>query len=93
MANTDYIFFSKDHCSPSEINIVDEYTMNCDGQTEYSKIVIIFSDNYFIKSNDMGKSDLLPRQLNLKNFNIWLAKSRISDKNMQIIEMPFTITP
>lgn len=93
MANKDYLFFSKEYCSPSENNIVDEYTMNCEGQTEYSKIVIIFSDKLFVKSNDIGKSDMLPRQLNLKDFNIWLAKSRALDYNMQVLEIPFTIIP
>lgn len=93
MANKEYIFFSKEYCGPSEIGIVDEYTMSCEGQTEYNRIVIIFSDNRFIKSNDIGKSDTLPRQLNIKDFNNWLAKSRVSDYNMQVLEIPFTIIP
>lgn len=93
VGNKEYIFFSKDKCNPSERNHVDEYTMTCDGQPEDSKIVVIFSDNLFTKSNDKNKSELSARQLSQKEFNTWMAKSRNSDTHMQVIEIQFKIIP
>ncbi len=93
IANKEYFFFSKTDCIISEKQFVDEYTLNCGSEVEYNKIVVIFSDNYFIKSVDLDISMQLPRQLSTKDFNIWVAKSRTSDTHMQVKEIPIKIIP
>lgn len=92
-ANIEYLLFSKKACASTERNIVDEYIMTCGPTPEYNKIAVVFSDNHFVKSNDAGVSDLMPRQLPSKDFHRWVSKSRGSDLNMQYIEIPFKILP
>lgn len=92
-ANKEYMLFSKKVCPSVERNVVDEYVMTCGSTPEYNKIAVVFSDNHFVKSNDSGVSDLMPRQLSSKEFHKWVSKSRSSDLNMQYIEIPFKIVP
>ena len=92
-ANKEYYLFSKSKNELSDRSTIDEYVMTCGISPESNKLAIIFSENPFIKSSDVGVSDRLPRQLNASDFYHWLAKSRAHDIKMQYIEIPFIIKP
>lgn len=92
-ANKEYILFSKSKATLPDRSIVDEYVMTCGIAPESNKLAIIFSENPFVKSSDIGVSDKLPRQLSAADLNHWLAKSRARDTKMQYIEIPFKILP
>ena len=86
-ANQRYLFFSQDN-TPSAIEkqVVDEYTLTADSESEFNRIYIIFSPHRFYKAADkQGKSSESPRFLTFQEFQRWLAKSRRSDEAMQLV--------
>lgn len=79
----EYLFFSaSDTEGPGQ---VDEYRLTCDKSYEYDRIYLIFSPNEFTKANDKETGSSLPRMLSFEQYNKWLAKARIRDKDMQVI--------
>ena len=79
-----YILFSAKHELVNP-NIVDEYNMTCNGDTEFNDIYIIFSPNQFTKANSQETTDdVLPRQLSYDKYQKWLAKLRKKDKNLVV---------
>ena len=79
-----YILFSAKHELESP-NIVDEYNMTCNGETEFNDIYVIFSPNQFTKANSQETADeVLPRQLTYENFQKWLVKLRKKDKEVVV---------
>ncbi|MDR3266208.1 MAG: DUF4384 domain-containing protein [Tannerella sp.] len=89
----EYIFFSEKHAEPSDITIVNEYTMTCKKSVEQNFICVIFSPNEFIKANDSkapslvekaGKEVVLPRELSYEEFQTWLTKNKSRDKDLKV---------
>lgn len=79
-----YILFSAKH-ELENPNIVDEYNMTCNGETEFNDIYVIFSPNQFTKANSQETADeVLPRQLTYENFQKWLVKLRKKDKGVVV---------
>lgn len=77
-----YVFFSE-RLSPKDLKpYVDEYTITCLHTQELNQIYVIFSPNTFARAIDEKKEETLPRELSYEDFQKWLAKSRIKDKNM-----------
>ena len=77
-----YVFFSE-KLSPQDLKpYVDEYTITCSHTQELNQIYVIFSPNAFVKALDGKKEETLPRELSYEDFQKWLAKSRIKDKDM-----------
>lgn len=77
-----YVFFSE-RLSPKDLKpYVDEYTITCLHTQELNQIYVIFSPNTFARAIDGKKEETLPRELSYEDFQKWLAKSRIKDKNM-----------
>ena len=89
----DYIFFSKKHATPTEKNIVTEYTLSCKKRIETNYLYIIFSPNEFIKANDIQATGevLLPRELTREDFQKWLAKNKQRDKDLKVEIKTLTI--
>lgn len=92
-ANQEYILFDPSKTTLKQPDLVDEYCMSCDGKPEACKLVVLFSQNQFVKALDNFASDSDPRQLSGKDFNKWVASSRASDRKLQMLEIPFTINP
>lgn len=92
MANTPYLFFSAKHVPLSERSLVDEYTLTCEHSIENNQLYVIFSPNAFAKANDNDMGELLPREIDSKSFQKWLAKVRRKDKDMNFISKQITIT-
>lgn len=89
--DTSYIFFSKEHV-PKEIrSSIDEYVMTCLEGQERNDLYIIFSTNSFVKANSVTSKELIPRNLNWKDFNKWLARLRNRDKEMLVKQIQITI--
>ena len=77
-----YVFFSE-RLSPQDLKpYVDEYTITCSHTQELNQIYVIFSPNTFVRAIDGKKEETLPRELSYEDFQKWLAKSRIKDKDM-----------
>lgn len=86
----EYVFFSpqQDKGNPY---VVDEYTMSCENEVEYNTLHVVFSPNKFYKpksSNTTGEdASILP----LKQFQDWLYKNRLHDKEMLDYTINITI--
>ncbi len=93
VANREYILFDRKSAELENRHLVDEYTMTCGKTEEQNILIVLFSENRFVKSSDTGISDKLPRQLTLKEFNKWVSENRNKDTSMQLIEKPFVIHP
>ena len=83
-ANKKYLFFSESAVPIEERSIVDEYVMTCERTYETNQIYIVFSPNPFVKANDKDNGDVLPRELDARSFQKWLAKIRKKDVNMTL---------
>lgn len=90
-ANTPYIFFSEKDAPLSERPSIDEYTLTCEHSVENNQIYVIFSPNPFVKVNDNNIGDLLPREIDGKSFQSWLAKVRKKDKYVNFSVKPIII--
>lgn len=83
-SNKRYVFFSPESVSEMERNNVDEYFFTCSKQQEINQFYIIFSPCIFSKAIDNTISSELPRQLNVREFENWLANCRKKDINMKV---------
>lgn len=90
-ANTPYVFFSEKHVSLEERALVEEYTLTCEHSIENNQIYVIFSQNHFVKANDNNIGELLPREIDGKSFQSWLAKVRRKDKYLNFNSKQITI--
>ena len=90
-ANRRYLFFNIKEAEPEERQFVDEYRMSCGESPEQNQIYIVFSPQPFAKAADNATAELLPRELEYKDFQKWLARCRTKDNNMQVINLPLTI--
>lgn len=90
-ANRRYLFFNIKEAEPEERKFVDEYRMSCGESPEQNQIYIVFSPQPFAKAADNATAELLPRELEYKEFQKWLARCRTKDNNMQVINLPLTI--
>jgi hypothetical protein len=89
-----YVLFSKNHAENSEIDIVEEYYFTCEKSSERNDIYIIFSPNEFIKANASKdeKETVLPPELSFDDFQQWLHKNRIRNKDMKVTQKTVLIT-
>ena len=87
----EYIFFSEDNATDHKEE-VDEYTLTCNSGKERNDLFIIFSPNQYGKANTTDNEDLRPRELSWKDFHKWLAKNRLRDKDMQVIQKNIIIS-
>ena len=86
-----YILFSAKN-EPTNPNIVDEYTLTCNNETEFNDLYVVFSPNSITKANANETIDeLLPRQLTYDDFNKWLNRLRNKDNNLSIKNILLTI--
>lgn len=89
--NRHYTFFSQPLASEDEKSVVDEYIMTCDKSYEANQIYVVFSPNTFVKANDYGENNLLPRELDGNDFQKWLAKVRRKDNQVTLVSKQITI--
>lgn len=82
----DYIFFDVDQGkTQEERDMIDQLTLTCAKDIEHNQIYVIFSSEEFVKANDTQRDELIPRSLPFKDFQKWLTKNRISDRNMTVV--------
>lgn len=91
-AGKEYVFFSAKHAE-KEMTFTDEYMLTCNKSIEQNFIYIVFSPNEFTKANDTrtDRESVLPRELSFDNFQQWLAKNRVRDKDMSVETKILTI--
>lgn len=86
-----YILFSVKNESINP-KVVDEYTMTCSREKELNDIYVIFSPNPFTKANATDNDEeILPRQLQYKEFQKWLTKCKTKDRQMSSVSRTITI--
>ena len=78
-----YVFFSAKHADENP-HLVDEYTMTCNGSVERNTIYVIFSPSEFTKANSINVDELQPQELSFEDFQKWLGKAKVRDKNMYV---------
>lgn len=83
-ANKKYVFFSESAVPLEERSVIDEYVMTCERSYETNQVYVIFSPNQFVKANDKDNGETLPRELDTKDFQRWLAKIRKKDVNLTL---------
>lgn len=88
--DTAYIFFSTAHAG-DKAHLVDEYTMTCTRSVERNTLYVVFSPNEFAKANSNNVEELLPQELSFEEFQKWLSKGRVRDKEMIIKRKYITI--
>lgn len=82
----DYIFFDIEQGRTNEErDLIDQLTLTCAKDVEHNQIYIIFSSEQFVKANDTQREELIPRSLPFKDFQKWLSKNRINDRNMTVV--------
>lgn len=91
-----YVLFSEADAAPlfSPAD-VDEYTLTCEQTAETNFMYVIYSPNPFTKANDSMAVDSerqLPNELSFDDFQKWLSKLRVHDKDMQVEKKILTIT-
>ena len=86
-----YVFFSTEHAK-EKTHCVDEYTMTCSSSMERNTVYLIFSPNKFVKANSNNAEELLPQELEFKDFQKWLEKGRIRDREMNVQTKAITIS-
>lgn len=91
-ANQRYVFFSAKDATAELRPYVDEYTMTCSRTSETNQIYVVFSPQPFTKAADTVNSSTLPRELNFRDFQQWLSKSRSKDKEMQVLQRQIVIS-
>lgn len=102
-ANKPYVFFSREHADDSIKSKVGRIKVNAHNSIDYNRLHILFSPNEFTKTidNDAPSAIItdkygneihtLPRQLDFKIFQKWLAKTRLKDRDMQNLGVIFKI--
>lgn len=102
-ANKPYVFFSREHADDSIKSKVGRIKVNAHNSIDYNRLQILFSPNEFTKTidNDAPSAIItdkygneihtLPRQLDFKTFQKWLAKTRLKDRDMQNLGVIFKI--
>ena len=80
----EYVFFSADHCTAGEANMLDEYTLTCSREVEFNQLYIIFSSKPFTKPLDEQQRELMPHELTYQDFVRWLGDSRKKDTEMTV---------
>lgn len=95
MANREYVFFSPEMCEEkSERALVDEILLPGDKKKKFDEIIVLFSHNPFVKALDNeyeSDGNLLPRGLPVEDFQRWLTKCRMKDKDMVTVKKLITI--
>lgn len=94
-ANKPYIFFSREHADEDIRNKVGRIKVNTRNDVDYNRLHILFSPNQFYKVLDSDdpsakitdtyghEINIMPRQVDYKSFQKWLAKTRLKDADMQ----------
>lgn len=87
----EYIFFSDEHKFSKE-QVVDEYTLTCDGEKEYETLYILFSQKKIAKThlND-GADETVPKNLSYGEFRRWLADLRKQSTDLTVVEIPISV--
>ena len=91
-AGKDYVFFSARNAERTEAAIVDEYILTCEKTVEHDLMYIVFSPNEFTKANDApADQETIPRQLPFDDFQNWLTRNRLRDRDMMVDIRTITI--
>ena len=67
-------------------SIKSEYTVTCQGDSEWNRIYVVFSPSVFSRPNDeMPEDEPQPAYLPFEQFQRWLSKSRRQDTSMTVM--------
>lgn len=88
----EYVFFSKKNSAGVDPLSIKEFRLECDEDKtfEAATLYVVFSPNKFVKANDNQLEDGF-RQLDEKDFNKWLQRLRVYDKEMNLRSFYVTV--
>lgn len=81
-ADKRYVFFSRKKATEGLRGCVEEYSLTAEGPNELNQLYVVFSSNPFVKAVDNATNEILPRQLDKKEFLKWLSSNRLKDDKM-----------
>ena len=59
--------------------------MTCNSSVGWDTIYVVFSPNEFAKANSNNVEELLPQELPFEEFQKWLSKGKVKDKEMRVL--------
>lgn len=89
--DTEYIFFSPDHVGDQFGAEVEEVYLTGSDRTEYNRLFVVFSPEYFSRPVMDGTQGL--PVMKSEEFNKWLIKTRRNDSRMNVKSMNLQIMP
>lgn len=87
----EYVFFSKKVANIEERDIIDEYCLNCNQETEYNTLFIVFSTEDYSTAICNEGNITVPNFLSKDSFTKWLTSFKRKNKKYKIIENVLTI--
>lgn len=90
LANTDYIFFSKDTNVTAAGEMVREYTMTCNGDSELNHIYVVYSRSRFDKVTPTVGPDAIGA-VTATEFYKWLTERQLEDPDLNATDLPISV--
>ncbi len=94
-AGEKYVFFSAENAPPAlKPHEIDEFCLTCDKELELNRIYCIFSPRKYFNCTASGRdmSVDMAREMGFKEFQQWLSRLRVSDKELTVKTFDVTIT-
>lgn len=92
-ADKQYILFSKEDGDVNEQIYIDEYVLTANNDFEYNDYYILFSPEQYTKAllrtND---SEMLPKTISLRDFQKWLAQTKIQNTRLSLQKITIKIS-
>ena len=85
------VYFDKNAVPPDQRRLMDEYIMLTTKPVEINTVWVIFSPNNLFRAADSQIESALPCELNRIEFQKWVNRARMEDKQLVVKEIPVTI--
>jgi hypothetical protein len=88
----EYVFFSIKEAEKSERGTVDEYTLSCCNEKEFSTLYLLFNPNKISRGLKFsaGQEDK-PNNIRFEDFNKWLIKVKSNNNDLQVLKTTILI--
>lgn len=90
--NREYIFFSPEKADPDMRARVDEFYVTAPDHTEYNRLYVVYSPNYFSRPVMSASGGGIP-SMSRQDFTKWISKTRRNDERMGVKAMNIEIVP
>lgn len=92
-ADKQYILFSKEDGDVNEQIYIDEYVLTANNDFEYNDYYILFSPEQYTKALlRTDDSEMLPKTISLRDFQKWLAQTKIQNTRLSLQKITIKIS-